>query len=169
MALRLAVISDEVSQDWGKVLQFCQEFNCGVELRSVTWGLVGQEEEYKTPFTLPMTAAQGMNYMADEMRVPVIGIASPFLKCGWDDQAAIAMHLEGLKHCLNMADLFHCNLVRVFNFLDPQDPHTFVSAWHRALAIYREEVPRLLDRHPGIRLGLENEFSTVGRTAKLAA
>lgn len=140
-------------------------FPVGAEVRSVTWG----ELECKNPYQITIDVAMMMKDAADAAGVPIIGVASPFLKCNWDDEAAIAEHLEGLRHCLDLAGIWEAGFVRVFNLWLPKDMHQYVPAFARGLQIFQQEVRSLLPLYPGIRLGIENETTTVAFTAHQTA
>ena len=90
---KLAVISDEISQDFQTVVNVASEYKLnGVEIRSV-WD--------KPPQALTDDDMSKMKDILDETGIIVIGIASPFFKCNIDNEQERRDHLEILKKCIN--------------------------------------------------------------------
>ncbi len=153
---KLAVISDEVSQDFQTVVNVAAEYKLkGVEIRSV-WD--------KPPQDLDDKDIAKMKGILDAAGIGVCGIASPFYKCDIDDEQARREHLEILKKCVKMAHFFGTNIVRGFAFWKTDRTE---ELWDTILEYYREPVK--IAEGEGIFIGLENEASTSLYTAKLTA
>jgi sugar phosphate isomerase/epimerase len=151
---KLAVISDEVSQDFQTVVNVSAEYKLnGVEIRSV-WD--------KPPQDLSKEDMARMKGMLDEVGLEVAGIASPFFKCEIDNEQERREHLEILKKCIEMAHFFGTNIVRGFTFWNTGRTE---AVWERILEYYREPV-RIVESE-GIFIGVENESSTSVATARL--
>lgn len=147
--MKLAVISDEVSQDFDRVIAFAQEFGLdGIEIRSV---------DDKPPHK---QSDEDVDRIAAKMRdagLEVTGIASPVLKCDVRNEAEVAEHIEIFKRCIELAKRWNAPLIRVFtgwrNTDDPQAQYPLVAK------IFREQLLPLVENE-NIRLGIENEYST---------
>ena len=86
---KLAVISDEVSQDFQTVANVAAEYKLnGIEIRSV-WD--------KPPQDLTDEDMAKMKGILDEAGIEVAGIASPFFKCEIDSEQERREHLEILR------------------------------------------------------------------------
>ena len=144
---KLAVISDEISQDFQTVVNVAAEYKLnGIEIRSV-WD--------KPPQDLSDEDMAKMKGILDAAGVEVAGIASPFYKCDIDNEQERSEHLEILKKCVKMAHFFGTNIVRGFAFWKTDQT---LALWDRILGYYREPVK--IVEGEGIVIGLENEAST---------
>jgi len=151
---KLAVISDEVSQDFQTVVNLALEYKLnGVEIRSV-WD--------KPPQKLTDDELAKMKGILDSAGVGVVGIASPFFKCNIDNEQERFEHLEILKKCIKMAKFFGTKIVRGFTFWNTGQTEII---WNKILEYYRE--PVRIAESEGIIIGVENEASTSVATAKL--
>jgi sugar phosphate isomerase/epimerase len=151
---KLAVISDEVSQDFQTVVNVSAEYKLnGVEIRSV-WD--------KPPQDLSREDMARMKGMLEKAGLEVAGIASPFFKCEIDSEQERREHLEILKKCIQMAHFFGTNIVRGFTFWNTGRTE---AVWDRILEYYREPV-RIIESE-GVFIGVENESSTSVATARL--
>jgi sugar phosphate isomerase/epimerase len=151
---KLAVISDEVSQDFQTVVNVSAEYKLnGVEIRSV-WD--------KPPQDLSKEDMTRMKGMLEEAGLEVAGIASPFFKCEIDSEQERREHLEILKKCIEMAHFFGTNIVRGFTFWNTGRTE---AVWDRILEYYREPVK--IVESEGVFIGVENESSTSVATARL--
>jgi len=151
---KLAVISDEVSQDFQTVVNVSAEYKLnGVEIRSV-WD--------KPPQDLSKEDMARMKSILEEAGLEVAGIASPFFKCEIDNKQERREHLEILKKCIQMAHFFGTNIVRGFTFWNTGRTE---AVWDRILEYYREPV-RIIESE-GVFIGVENESSTSVATARL--
>ncbi len=150
--MRLAVITDEVSQDLLKVLELVKEFGLsGVEIRSV-WN--------KAPHELEKGDIARIKKLVNDYGMEVCSIASPFLKCDYGDESQYQAHLEILRRCIDLASELGAPLIRIFTF------------WRKPpFPSWGEIVEKLL---PAIRLvegtnlllGIENEPSTMATNAR---
>jgi len=93
--LRLAVITDEVSQDLAKVMTLAKEFGLsGIEIRSV-WN--------KAPHELDKSDIALIKKLLADYEMEVCSIASPFFKCDYGDEAQFREHMEILRKCIDLA------------------------------------------------------------------
>jgi len=153
---KLAVFTDEVSQDLATVIQVCMEYQLdGVEVRSV-WD--------KPPQDLGDDDVARMKDMLGEAGLAVCAIASPFFKCDLGNKEQYAQHLGILKRCCAIARELGTDIVRGFTFWTNNDP---LSVWSDILAHFAEPKRILADQ--GMSLGVENESSTMVGSARLCA
>lgn len=151
---KLAVISDEISQDFQTVVNVASEYKLnGVEIRSV-WD--------KPPQALTNDDMSRMKDILDKAGIVVAGIASPFFKCNIDNEQERRDHIEILRKCINLAQFFGTKIVRGFTFWNTGQTE---SIWGKILEYYREPVK--IVESEGIVIGIENESSTSVSTAKL--
>lgn len=155
---RLAILTDEVSQDLDDVLRFAREERLdGIEVRS----LFGRAFKDLSAADLQLIAAK-----AKDAGVAIAGCASPVFKCDLDAPAEIAAHVELFKRAVEAAQVLGTDLVRVFAFLRRTHPAT-----KEDLARAASHFGQLLDvvRGTNIRIGIENEAScVVGNGAETA-
>ena len=147
---RLAILSDEVSQDLDAVLSFAREFALdGIELRS----LAGKAFKDLSPAEIAEIALR-----CRDAGIAVAGCATPVFKCDLDAPADIAAHVDLFRRSLDAAHALGCDLVRVFTFLRRSHPATSDD-----LARAASHFPILLDlvRGSGVRIGVENEASCI--------
>ncbi len=150
---KLAILSDEVSQDLDTLIRFACEFQLeGIELRS----LFGKAFKDLTPAELREVRSR-----CDDAGLAIAGCASPVFKCPVDAPAQIAEHIELFKRAVEAAQILGCDLVRVFTFLRCEHPTTADD-----LARAASQFPPLLElaRGAGIRIGVENEASCLAGT-----
>ncbi len=153
---KLAVISDEVSQDFQTVANVAAEYKLsGIEIRSV-WD--------KPPQDLTDEDMAKMKNILGEAGLEVAGIASPFYKCEIDSAQERAEHLEILRKCIKMAHFFGTDIVRGFTFWNTGRTE---AVWDKILEYYVEPVK--IVEGEGNFIGIENEASTSMSTAKLTA
>lgn len=151
---KLAVISDEVSQDFQTVVNVASEYKLnGVEIRSV-WN--------KPPQELTDDDMTKMKDILVTAGILVAGIASPFFKCDIDNERERLDHLKILRKCIKMAHFFDTKIVRGFTFWNTGRTE---AVWGKILEYYQEPVK--IAEGEGIFIGLENEASTSVATAKL--
>jgi len=152
----MAVISDEVSQDPRRIVAFAKEFGLSaIELRSLWDG---------PPQTLTRDRIQELKRILDDAGLKTCAIASPLLKCDFDDRTQFQAHLEILRKCLELSDALETDFIRGFTFWRKED-------------LAREIAP-LLDRFQAVLpilegtgkfLLIENEASTNTATGKETA
>jgi len=153
---KLAVISDEISQDFQTVVNVASEYKLnGIEIRSV-WD--------NPPHKLADDDMSKMKKILDKANIQIAGIASPFYKCDINNEQERREHIGILKQCIKMAKFFDTNIVRGFTFWNTRQTD---AVWDRILEHYKEPVK--IAEGEGIIIGLENEASTSVSTAKLAA
>lgn len=106
---KLAVFSDEVSQDLAEAIQFAKDFKLdGLSIRSV-W-------DKKGPQFLTLDEARRVKKMCDDAGLKICEVASPFYKCDIDKPEDIARHHDWLKHFVQLAGIWDTRLIRVFTF-----------------------------------------------------
>ena len=156
--MRLCVITDEISQDLGRVLDVCGELGIKtVELRAVSGSSILSHDDVGLEEIKGALDARGFGVGA---------IASPFLKChlGEEDAPQGDTHFadpasrdeqwQVLERSFEVARLFGAPLVRAFSFWRVEDPETV-----------REEVAGTLAGaarragEAGFRIGVENEHT----------
>jgi sugar phosphate isomerase/epimerase len=150
---RLAILTDEVSQELDDVLRFAREFRlAGIELRS----LFGQAFKDLSPAQITEIA-----HRSRDAGLAVAGCATPVFKCPLDSSSEIAAHLELFRRSIEFAQILGCDLLRVFTFLRRTHPATSDD-----LARAAGHVSALLDlvRGTGLRIGVENESSCIVAT-----
>jgi len=150
--MRLAVFTDEVSQDLDKALKLATRYGAdGVELRSVWNTPVAQLSEEQV---------SRLRGALDKADLQCAAIASPVFKCELDDDAAIAEHLQYLRNCLGIAKHLETRIIRLFTFWKhgPSAP-----VWEKIKEKFRPAIP--IAEEAGAILGLENEASTYIATA----
>jgi sugar phosphate isomerase/epimerase len=153
---KLAVISDEVSQDFQTVVNVASEYKLnGIEIRSV-WD--------KPPQDLNDDDMSKMKKMLDAAGLEIAGIASPFYKCDIDNAQERREHLEILRKCVKMAHFFDTNIIRGFTFWKTESTE---KNWERILESYNEPVK--IAESEDVIIGIENESSTSMYNAKLTA
>ena len=105
---KLAVFTDEVSQDFGRAITVAQEYGLdGLEIRSV-WD--------KPPHLIDAADIRRMRELLEGTGLSVCSIASPFYKCDIDSPDERGEHLDILRRCCALADEFDCPVIRGFTF-----------------------------------------------------
>jgi sugar phosphate isomerase/epimerase len=152
---KLAVISDEVSQDPAVAASMVREFGGhGLELRSV-WE--------KGPEELDGADIARLKHIVDTSGLRVCGIASPVYKCHLGATEEERQHLTMLQRCIELAHALDTNLIRLFTFwYEPGPP-----PWEQIAETFQE--PLRLAAQEGIILGIENERSTMATGARRLA
>lgn len=149
---KLSVISDEISQDFQRVVDVCREYDVPqVEPRSV-WE--------KAPQELTNDDVRKMKAILDEAGMSVCSIASPFFKCDLGDEKQYREHIGILKRCIEIGRMLDCNLIRGFTFWKTGPAS---SVWQQLLDAYEEPIEIL--ESEDCYIGIENEASTHIATA----
>ncbi|MCD6362097.1 MAG: sugar phosphate isomerase/epimerase [Armatimonadetes bacterium] len=149
---KLSVISDEISQDFQRVVDVCQEYGVSmVEPRSV-WDTAPQD--------LTDEQLAEMKRILDEAGMGVACIASPFLKCDLGDEEQYEQHLGILRRCIEIAHFFDCNIIRGFTFWKTGPAE---AVWQQILDAYAEPIE--ICEAEDVYIGIENEASTHIATA----
>ncbi len=154
--MKLALFTDEVSQDLEKALQLGARYGCvGAEIRSV----------WDTPVPkLSAEQVREIKRLLDSYGMKCAAIASPVFKCELDDPAAQAEHLEFLRRCIGIGQELGTNIIRAFAFWRRQQPE---EVWERVKAQFAPAIP--IAEAEGAILALENEPSTYsGAAAEVA-
>lgn len=153
--MRIAVITDEISQDLAVAAALVKEFNGeGLEIRSV-WE--------KGPHELDADDVERIKRVAGEYGLRICGIASPFYKCTFGDPEEGRQQLDILRRCIAVAHALDTHLLRVFTFWrQPGEP-----PWEQIVEQF--QAPLRLAEREDVVLGVENDPSTMGATARQVA
>ncbi len=143
---KLGVITDEVTQDFKIAVEFTKRHELdGVEIRSV-WG--------KDPFEFDKNDILKMKELLKGQDIAVCAISAPFYKCDFYNKIEVANHLEGLKRCIEWANILGANIIRGFDFWACHDRP--ISLENR---VDRYILPSELAQKSGITLALEYDPS----------
>lgn len=105
---KLGVITDEVSQDIFQAAEFAKIHGLdSLEIRSVN---------DRSPYELTDADVAEIKKAAQQNGLEVAAISSPLFKCNFDDEEAVAAHIEGFKHCVKIAKALGAKLIRGFDF-----------------------------------------------------
>ncbi len=155
---RLAILTDEVSQDLDVVLRFAREERLdGIEVRS----LFGKAFRDLSAAELRTIATRSR-----EAGLAIAGASSPVFKCNLDAPGEVAEHIELFKRSVEAAHILGTDLVRVFAFLRRSHPATSDD-----LARAASHFGKLFEvvKGTGVRVGIENEASCImGNAAETA-
>jgi len=171
MTMKLAAISDEISQEFEHALDVMCEYGAtGVELRGL-WGTnISDLTNEQVQRARTAIAARGLE---------VVCLATPFYKCDLETPDAGApagpLHLatprglrqqtDLLKRCIELAHAFDTRLLRVFSFWRKEAPSPQID--DRIVAAF--DAPVALAEEAGVTLVLENEHACfVGSGAEAA-
>lgn len=147
---KLAILTDEVSQDLDEVVRFAVEEKLdGIEVRS----LFGRAFRDLTQEDL-----RAIRQRASDAALAIAGAASPVFKCNIDAPSEIAEHTELFKRAVEAAQILGTDLVRVFTFLRRSHPATADDL--KRAASHFEKLAGIV-RGTGIRIGIENEASCI--------
>ncbi len=171
--MRLAAITDEISQDFEHALDVLLEYNAtGAELRGL-WNTNIAD--------LSDDQADRAKTALDSRNIRVVCLSTPFFKCDMEDDNPLAptesgaMHLakprgfpeqiDILRRCIHLAHLFGTNYLRIFSFwkkqpLTPEIEDRIIKALAEPLKIAADE---------GIILLMENEHSCLLGTGEETA
>ncbi|GIX05706.1 MAG: hypothetical protein KatS3mg115_0109 [Candidatus Poribacteria bacterium] len=151
---KLAVISDEVSQDFKTVVQVAKDYRlAAIEIRSVF---------NKPPQALDDRDVEAIKRELDDTGIVICGIATPFYKCDIDNPQERQEHLQILRNCAALAQKLGTNLLRCFAFWNTGRTE---ERWNEILDAFEE--PLKIAEGEGMILGMENEHSTSLATAAL--
>jgi L-ribulose-5-phosphate 3-epimerase len=156
LPVRLSVITDEISQDFDRALEVCEDLGVRtVELRAIGGANVVSHDQ---------SSLQRIKATLDNRDFEVCAISSPFLKCHLYGNGTPqgAMHFASpasreeqwdvLERSLSVARLLGAPVVRAFSFWRVPDPASVSEEVVKALA---EAVERV--QEAGLKLALENE------------
>jgi sugar phosphate isomerase/epimerase len=151
---KLAVFTDEVSQDLGEAIAFAREFKLqGFSIRSV-WGKKG-------PQALSLDDAKRVKTMCDDAGLKICEVGSPFYKCDIDKPEEIRKHQDWLKHFIEVAGIFDTRLIRVFTFWNKGKYEDY-----RARILEHYVKPLEIVKGSGCVLCVENEGATFVGTGR---
>ena len=149
---KLAVFTDEVSQDLERVIQVCKDYSLdGVELRSV-WD--------KGPHELSDAEVGRLKEALDEEGLKVCAVASPFFKCELGSEDEYKEHIGILKRCVELCDAFGCAIIRGFTFWRKGERSEVIDE-----IVKKFDEPVKVLEGSRATLGIENEGSTYCGTA----
>ncbi len=141
---KLGIITDEITQDLDKALQFAKEQNLDCfELRSA-WE--------KDPFEYTDEDFNEIKRLSDKYELPLVSISSPFFKCSYFDDETRAKHIEGLKRLVEKAEFLGVKNIRCFDFF--RDSRVTLDMIKEAFAL-----PISICEEKGITLMVESEPS----------
>lgn len=105
---KLGIITDEITQDLEKALEFAssQNLDC-FELRSA-WE--------KDPFEYTDEDFEEIKRLSDKYEIPLVSISSPFYKCSYFDEDTRKKHIEGLKRLVDKCEFLGVSQIRCFDF-----------------------------------------------------
>jgi len=152
--LKLAIVSDEISQDFEHALKVIKELGVDyVEIRTL-WN--------KNIVMLSDTELDNARSLIRKYGLTVSHIASPAFKIYIDDEAGFKQHLQYLRRAIELTKLFDLNYTRIFTFWFQGDMEHYmdklVDKIQQALDIAKDE---------GVYLVIENEYSCfVGKGAE---
>jgi len=107
---KLGVITDEVTQDIFEAARFCKKHGLKtMEVRSVN---------DHSPFDFTDDDIRDINAAAKEYDLSVCAISAPLFKCDFDDEQAIATHIENFEKCAIRANQIGAKMIRGFDFWD---------------------------------------------------
>jgi len=143
---RLGFITDEVSQDVSRVVQFARDFGAAaLEIRSI---------EDVPVEKISVAHAKILQQIFSDNGLSVCSVASPVFKCRFDSEQEIRQHLDYLRYVSELAHIWGTNLIRVFTFWRESvqgDLEAVVEKFYPAVAVAQTE---------DVILGVENEDST---------
>ena len=149
MSFKLAVFSDEVSQDLSRAIAVAGDYHLdGLEIRSV-WDK-GSDE-------LDAEDARRIKSEMGEAGLEVCALSTRFLKCDLGDEAALREHLDILRRCIDTAGILDTTILRIFTFWRQPEPE---SRWDEIVDIYHKHVIPMVESSP-VMLAIENEASTI--------
>jgi sugar phosphate isomerase/epimerase len=149
---KLSVITDEISQDFQRVVDVCREYQVPlVEPRSV-WD--------KPPQALTDDDVRRMKHILDEAGMRTCAIAAPLFKCDLGDAEQYRQHLGILRRCIEVGRALGANIIRGFTFWKTGPA---AAVWQQLLDAYEE--PIAIAEAEDVYIGVENESSTHLATA----
>lgn len=146
MKYKLAVFTDEVSQDLSKALALAKDFDLkGVEIRSV-WNHAPQE--------LSDSEVTEIGKQVREAGLQVASIAAPLYKCELKDKEAVKNHVKILERCMEVAERLGAGVVRGFTFWKRKP---LEKIWDEMIKEF--DPIKAIMKGSSIKLGIENEYS----------
>ncbi|WP_052487428.1 sugar phosphate isomerase/epimerase family protein [Gordoniibacillus kamchatkensis] len=153
---RLAILTDEVSQDLGEAIAFAKRFGMqALELRSVGDKLLHQMEEDEI---------ESIRSLVERGGLAVCGLSAPIFKCELDRDEEVESHIAMAQRYIAIAQRLNAPFVRGFSF------------WARTP--FEEALPRIVSQikriapyfeHAGITFVLEFDPSVYASNARKVA
>ncbi len=148
---KTGIISDEISQNLSVAAKLANQYRLdALEIRSV---------DERNPFQMDRQDFVHIREVTDAHNLKICGISSPLFKCSLDNPAQYHQHLEGLKKCVEAANLWQTDIIRAFTF------------WHQEgaeLEAIGEKFQKAIEiaRDGGVTLVIESEPSVNTRNTK---
>jgi|YelNatPaOPRAMG01_1025707.scaffolds.fasta_scaffold00005_145 sugar phosphate isomerase/epimerase len=154
--LKLSVITDEVSRDLRRVVEFARHFRLeGLELRSV-WDCPAEK--------LTREQIDEIRKLLAGTELVICAVASPFLRCDLDDREGLDHQQRILGRCIEIAEHLGCDLVRVST---PPRKGRLEDRFDQLAEVFQRAL--FLAVRAGVRLAVENGHATlVGTGQELA-
>lgn len=142
--MRIGVITDEVSQDFGEALQFANKFKLDcVELRSAY---------EKGPFDYNDADIRKIKGLSEEYNIPITAVSSPMFKCEYNREN-ILKHHESFKKLIEYATVLGATKIRCFDFFKNQNVTN-------DMIIEAYQIPYEISEQAGITIAIESEPTT---------
>ncbi|OGF48180.1 MAG: hypothetical protein A2452_04125 [Candidatus Firestonebacteria bacterium RIFOXYC2_FULL_39_67] len=151
---KLAVFTDEVSQDVKEVAAFCRKWKIeAVEIRTLM---------NKGPYNFSKPEIKTIKSVLNDSGIKVCSIAGPFFKCTIDNKKEYNEHIDILKNCIDLAGATGTKIIRGFTF------------WRTGIA--EEQLDHVLEYFPEpiklikgakMTLAIENEPATFVGCARM--
>lgn len=151
---KTGIITDEVSQDLKIAAKLAQEFGLdALEIRSV---------KDKNPFQMNKEDYMEIKSIADDFGFEICAISSPVFKCDLYDRGEYLEHLDGLKRCVEAANILGATIVRSFSFWNT---HKGTEDFLHIIDKYQQAID--IAKDGGVVLALESEPSVCTSNIKL--
>ncbi len=148
---KTGIISDEVSQDLAVAAKLASQYRLdALEIRSVGERNLFQMDRQDFARIKEVTGAHNL---------AICGISSPLFKCSLDSSTEYHQHLEGLKRCVEAANLWQTDIIRAFTFWQQEgvELKAIGEKFQKAIEIARDG---------GVTLVIESEPSVNTRNTK---
>ena len=148
---KLAIVTDEVSNEWDVVLDFFKRFNLRyAEIRNV-------EGHYNTAQPLPLIREARLTL--DQARIRTAALATGFFKIrlpqdNAQGQTILDKQWDLLDGAMQRARILGTNTIRTFAFVHPRGEQPDKSHYPRIAELLKEAARRAGER--GFRLAIEN-------------
>lgn len=145
--MKLGVITDEVTQDLIKAVEFaCRHSLDGIELRSIDNMNIDE---------IPIYKLKEMNKVIKGSGLEVCNISSSFFKCSLDSKSEYVENIEKLKKLGERAHILDCSSIRGFAFFQngsfEERFEDIVENFKEAIGILEnEKIKLLLEADPSV-------------------
>ena len=151
-----AVITDEISQDLELAARMARNFGLDqLEIRTA-WDVRIDN--------MSVQELERVKRIAQENRMGIVCLATPFLKCDLGNEAEYAEHLEILRRSIRAAHTLGAKIIRTFTFWKKGE---LSEVFDRIVRAYDE--PARIAGGEGVTLGIENEAACFVGTGAEAA